>query len=76
MGQVTLYLDRETEARVKAAAKAEKKTLSRWVAEVLQQRTAREWPASVLDLAGAWKDFPTAEEIRRSRGRDARRERF
>ena len=76
MGQVTLYLDRETEARVKAAAKAERKTLSRWVAEALRKQTAREWPASVLRLAGAWEDFPTAEEIRHGAGKDAKRERF
>ena len=76
MGQVTLYLDRKTESRVKAAAKAEKKTLSRWVAEVLRKQTAREWPASVLRLAGAWKDFPTVEEIRRGQGKDVKRESF
>ena len=76
MGQVTLDLDRETEARIKAAARAEKKSLSRWVAEALRRQVAREWPASVLRLAGAWKDFPSAEEIRQGQGKDAKRERF
>jgi hypothetical protein len=60
VGRVTLYLDRETEARIKAAAKAEKKSLSRWVADALRKQAAREWPASVLRLAGAWKDCPSA----------------
>ncbi len=27
---------------------------------------SKEWPQKVLDLAGAWPDFPTVEEIRKS----------
>ena len=74
MGQITIYLDRETETRVKAAAKAEKKSLSLWVAEALRRQTAREWPTSVLRLAGAWKDFSTAEGLRGREVGDAERE--
>ena len=74
MGQVTLYLDRETEAKVKAAAREAGVSLSRWVGEILRRRTASEWPASVARLAGAWKDFPTTKELRRGEGKDARRE--
>lgn len=64
MGQVTLYLDTETEARIKAAAKAAGVSQSRWVADLIREKTATEWPAWVADLAGAWPDLPSLEEIR------------
>jgi len=76
MGQVTLYLDTKTESKMKIAAKAAGVSQSRWVAELIREKTAAEWPESVVRLAGAWPDFPTAEELRAGLGEDARRERF
>lgn len=35
-----------------------------------------EWPQSVVELTGAWKDFPTVEEIRQTEGTDVRRKEF
>ena len=70
MGQVTLYLDTETETRMKEASKAAGISLSRWVADLIRERTATQWPDSVVRLAGAWPDFPTAEEIRAGLGED------
>jgi hypothetical protein len=74
MGQITLYLDTDTESRVRSAAKAAGVSQSRWVAELIREKTATEWPKSVVRLAGAWADFPTAEEIRAGMGEDAPRE--
>jgi hypothetical protein len=74
MGQVTLYLDAETEAKMKAAAKAAGVSQSRWVADVVREKTATRWPESIVRLAGAWADFPTAEEIRVGLGEDVPRE--
>ncbi|HBL31382.1 MAG TPA: CopG family transcriptional regulator [Acidobacteria bacterium] len=74
MSQLTLYLDAETESRMKAAAKASGVSLSRWVAGLIREKTANRWPDSVAQLAGAWADFPTAEEIRAGLGEDAPRE--
>jgi len=31
-----------------------------------QSLKGEEWPQSFKDLAGAWKDLPTAEEIRKA----------
>ncbi len=76
MAQVTLYLDEETKKRVRKAAKAAGMSQSRWLAELVRQRTAREWPAEVRELAGTWPDFPESDELRRSSGRDVQRERF
>jgi hypothetical protein len=76
MAQVTLYLDADTAARMKKAARAAGVSQSRWLADLVRRRTARVWPAPVLQLAGAWADAPSAEELRRRSGKDARRERF
>ena len=74
MAQVTLYLDAEIEARMKDAAKAAGVSQSRWLADLIRERTANEWPPSVAVLAGAWSDMPTAEELRQGLVEDAPRE--
>jgi hypothetical protein len=76
MPQVTLYIDAETGARMKAAAKAAGVSVSRWVAELVRARTQAEWPASVRKLAGAWPDFPNLRQLRSSMGADAPREKL
>jgi hypothetical protein len=76
VAQVTLYLDEETIARVRDAARASGLSQSRWLAELVREKTARQWPDAVHELAGAWGDFPEAEELRRSPGRDVERERL
>lgn len=75
MGQVTIYLDSETEAKARAAARAEGLPLSKWVAGRIRRRTRSEWPEAVRALAGAWPDLPSVEQIRRSRAKDVARRR-
>lgn len=74
MGQVTIYLEDEVEAKMRAAAKAKHVSKSKWVAQLIKEKTTDEWPESVAKLAGAWKDLPTAEEIRTAHDLDAPRE--
>ena len=76
MGQVTIYIDAETEQKARAAARAEGVSLSKWVAGRIQRRARNEWPEAVRALAGAWDDLPSAERIRRSRTRDIPRGRL
>lgn len=65
MAQLTLYLDDETAARVKRAADEAGLSRSRWVAAIIRQKTATEWPASFRRLIGEWgDDVPEVEEIR------------
>jgi hypothetical protein len=73
MAQVTLYLDPQTEEKMKAAARAAGVSNSRWVAGLIREKTELEWPDSVRRLAGAWADFPTAEELRQGLSDDAPR---
>ncbi len=77
MGQVTIYLDNETENKLKKAAKSSHLSVSKWVAGVIQEKIITEWPQDIVKLAGSWKeDFPTIEEIRSSMGKDSSRERL
>lgn len=74
MGQITIYLDDESEKRLRTAAKKAGMPVSRWVASLVQEKTRAEWPASVRKLAGAWRDFPELETIRKTKGKDTARE--
>ena len=74
MGQVTIYLEEKIESQMKSAAKSASLSLSKWVAGVIEEKIASEWPASVINLSGAWKDFPSVAEIREGYGKDRARE--
>lgn len=74
MGQVTIYLEDSIEAKMRAAAKARNLSQSKWIALLVKEKTSDEWPESVAQLAGAWKDFPTAETIRDYASTDVPRE--
>lgn len=64
MGQVTIYLDEETQSLMKRAVRNAGVSQSRWIARVIREKIHGEWPADVAALAGAWPDALTAEEIR------------
>ncbi len=72
--QVTIYLEDEVLDLVKTGAKDSGASQSKWIADAIRLRIGQEWPASIRALAGAWDDFPTAEEIRHSQGSDSVRE--
>ncbi len=74
MGQVTIYLDDLLLARTRAAADAAGLSVSAWLARLVRERTRTEWPDDVAALAGAWRDLPTAEELRAAQAEDTPRE--
>lgn len=76
MPQVTLYLDEETDRKMRTAARAAGVSRSRWASDAIRKKLGDEWPEAFLALAGAWKDFPTANELRKHVGRDTPRERL
>ena len=76
MGQVTIYLENELEAKVQQITKSMHISKSKWVANLIKEKIADEWPESVKNLAGAWADLPSAEEIREGLGEDIKREGF
>ena len=76
MAHITIYLDDETTALVDKAVKSTGMSKSKWIAEAVRRRACREWPARVAALAGAWKEFPSAEVLRKGQPPDSRREKL
>lgn len=74
MAQITIYLDPETAAKARAAAKAAGLSQSRWLADLIRRHAVVQWPRTVLRLAGSWPKFPGAAEIRGSLGQDLPRQ--
>ena len=74
MAQITIYLDKETEEKMRAYVKAKNISQSQWVASLIREKLQSEWPDHVAALAGAWKDFPSLEEIRAGISPDIARE--
>ena len=74
MGQVTIYLDTETEKKLNQVVKKSGLSKSKWIASLIRDKTTGTWPESIIQLAGKWKDLPTAETIRKDMGSDISRE--
>ena len=74
MGQVTIYIDDDTEKKLIKMIEKSGISKSKWIAELIREKTSTTWPQNVVKLAGAWRDLPTAEEIRKEMGKDADRE--
>jgi hypothetical protein len=77
VGQVTIYLNQEIENKMKNAAKSSNISVSKWVANIIQEKISTEWPEDVVKLAGSWKDdFPALDEIRTTHATDSLREKL
>jgi hypothetical protein len=74
MGQVTIYLDSETEKKMSTIVKKTGISKSKWVSDLIKQKITTTWPENIVKLAGAWTDLPTAEDIRKNMAEDADRE--
>lgn len=74
MAQITIYLDSKTEKKLKTVTNSMKFSQSKWIANLIKEKLRDDWPDSILKLSGAWKDFPTAEELRKTTGTDIKRD--
>jgi hypothetical protein len=74
MTQLTIELDNETAQRLTETAAQAHMQAGDWVASLVRARVCGEWPGDVRQLAGAWPDFPEANELRQSGGTDLPRE--
>jgi hypothetical protein len=74
MGQVTIYLDSETEKKMSNVIKKTGISKSKWISDLIKQKMTSTWPENIAKLAGAWTDLPTAEDIRKNMAEDADRE--
>ena len=58
VGQISLYLDDDTEQLLRSRAKAEGLSQSAWASRVLRAAAARALPTDILALAGSWSELP------------------
>ena len=72
MGQVTIYLDDEIKMRL--AAKSMHLSHSKWISSLIKKKINEEWSESAKNLAGAWRNFPTLDEVRCTQTKDTERE--
>lgn len=66
MAQVTLYIDKATQTRLRVSQ-------SQFVAALIRRATDDRWPDDVLALAGSVPDFPEAKALRAGEAADAPR---
>jgi hypothetical protein len=74
MAHLTIYLTDEVERRVRKAAKSAKVSVSKWVANRVSESVQTSWPPEFVALAGAFPEFPAADELRKGYGKDVPRE--
>jgi hypothetical protein len=74
MAHLTIYLTDDVELQVRKAAKAAKVSISKWVADQVAKSMETSWPPEFRALAGAFPDFPDADELRKGYGEDVARE--
>ncbi len=58
MPQITLYIDEETDAKARAAARGAGVSYSKWVTQLIRSHTRDEWPEMVRGFSGSRPDFP------------------
>jgi hypothetical protein len=76
MAKLTIYLPDEVERKARKAAKENRTSVSRWIADEVKRKLDRSWPPEFLAAAGSCPDFPSLEELRKGHGPDAPREPF
>jgi hypothetical protein len=73
MGQVTIYLDAETEKKMNAMVQSSGLSKSRWISEIIKEKTEKSWPDRIRRMVGIWQDLPTTEELRAQLATDSER---
>jgi predicted DNA-binding protein len=63
MPQVAIYIDENLSKKLDEITKASGKSKSRWVADIITEKLANQWPEGFFELAGSWEDNKTAEGI-------------
>ena len=74
MSQVTLYLDDETDQKLRKAARQAGLSRSQWLARLIREKTRNDWPDEVREAAGSWGEFPDIDALRSGQGDDLPRE--
>jgi hypothetical protein len=73
MGQITIYLDSNSEKILRRSAKQKKLSVSKYVRILVREKNISEWPEEIIDSVGTWSDYPMVTELRAGYGDDMQR---
>ena len=76
MARLKVYLPQGVEDKIRHVADAEGMSISRWVTRKVLELVDQTWPREFRELAGAFPEFPGAEEFRESYRGDVAREKL
>jgi hypothetical protein len=74
VARITVYLEDNIAEKLRSLAESSGVSVSNLVADLIHTKIANKWPESITQLAGAWPDFPSLNEIRQEDPKDAPRE--
>ena len=75
MAQITIYIDNNLEEKIKEIAKNTGQSISKYIANAIEQKLNTSWNDDIKSLSGSWSDFSSLEEIRNTTT-DIKREEF
>jgi metal-responsive CopG/Arc/MetJ family transcriptional regulator len=75
MAQITIYIDNNLEQKIKEIAKNTGQSISKYIANAIEQKLNTSWNDDIKSLSGSWSNFPSLEEIRNTTT-DIKREEF
>ena len=74
MPQISLYIDKNTLARIEKAATNDKLSISKWVARNIRKVLYSDWPSNYFDLFGSIADDSFVEHKNLNFKADSKRE--
>ena len=76
MSQVTIYINNNLEEKIKKVAQSMNMSISKFIANTVEQQLKEEWPDSIKQFSGSWNDMCDASELRENQVKDVERESF
>jgi hypothetical protein len=76
MGQITIYLDRDTEKILRRRAKEKNLSTSKYIGVLIREKNLSKWPEDLIHSVGTWDKFPMVAEIRSGYGKDISRDKL
>jgi hypothetical protein len=74
MGQITIYLDGDTEKTLRRRAKEKNLSASKYISVLIHEKNLSKWPEDLIHSVGTWGKFPLVAELRSGYSKDISRD--
>jgi hypothetical protein len=61
--QLAIYIDDQLAKKLDKAIEGSRKSISKWVADLIRAKLEDEWPEGFFELAGSWEGDEGPQEI-------------